>query len=68
MNERHTETFLIKKKKKSTATYQDDEGEMRVNVSAKQQSQIHNQGNAPLLIEKESKPPRLAQPITWPES
>lgn len=48
--ERCSETFLIKKK--STATYQDDEGETR-DVSAKQQSQTHSQGNAHLLIEKE---------------
>ncbi len=54
--------------KKSAAIYQDDEDEMRVDISARQWSQTHSQGNSQLVSEKESKTARMAQPITWLES
>ncbi len=58
--EKCTETFLIKK---SAAIYQDDE--TRVDISVKQWSQTHSQGNSQLVSEKESKATRTAQPTTW---
>ncbi len=60
--EKCTETFLIKK---SAAIYQDDEDETRVDMSVKQWSQTHSQGNSQLVSEKESKAARTAQPTTW---
>ena len=62
--EKYTETLLLE----TAAIYQDAEDETRVDISARQWSQTHSQGNSQLVSEKENKAAKMAQSITRLES